>query len=201
MTAAEYIIHKLMRGLIILMYRVSSRYLDRIPKEGGAVIICNHVSFFDAILLASIFDRPIRFVMDHQIFQWPILNFIFKTMKAIPIAPRKENKEIHDNSFIEIENHLINGELVCIFPEGMITRTGDINKFKPGVLQILRNTPVPVIPVSISGLWRSIFSRRSNTPIRFRARIDVNIGEIIPPEDVTLKLLETVVGDLRGDRK
>ena len=202
----ERIVYAFIRILIKIMYRVDSSNLDRIPKHGGGIVVCNHVSYIDALLIASICKRPIRFVMDHKMFETPGLSYIFKSVKAIPIAPRKQNQEVYENSFVEIERHLKNDELVCIFPEGMLTRTGELNSFKPGVMQILRNTPVPVIPISLSGLWRSMFSYRSGKPVkkwpkRFRARIDVKIGEMIPPSNVTLELLEEIVGELRGPRK
>ncbi|WP_122550476.1 MFS transporter [Pseudomonas viridiflava] len=152
-----------MRFLIWLlghsMYRVEHRNLNLIPDEGAALLVCNHVSFVDALLIAGSVRRPIRFVMYYKIYQLPVLNFIFRTAGTIPIAGRNEDMEIYEQSFKRIAQYLAEGELVCIFPEGKLTTDGEISGFKSGMTRILQETSVPVIPMALQGLWGSFFSR------------------------------------------
>jgi 1-acyl-sn-glycerol-3-phosphate acyltransferase len=101
------------------------------------VIVCNHVSFVDALVVMAACKRPIRFVMDHQIFRWPVLNFVFRTSKAIPIASAKEDPAMMEKAFEEVRQALDAGDLVGIFPEGKITADGEINPFRPGITRIL----------------------------------------------------------------
>ena len=141
------------------MYRVEHRDLEQIPEEGPALLVCNHVSFVDALLIAGSVRRPIRFVMYYKIFNLPVLNFIFRTAGAIPIAGIKEDKAVFDKAFERIARYLNEGELVCIFPEGKLTTDGEISGFKSGMTRILQETSVPVIPMALQGLWGSFFSR------------------------------------------
>ncbi len=120
------------------MYRVEHRNLDRIPDEGAALLVCNHVSFVDALLIAGAVRRPIRFVMYYKIYQLPVLNFIFRTAGTIPIAGRNEDMDIYEKSFKRIAQYLAEGELVCIFPEGKLTTDGEINGFKNGMSRIIQ---------------------------------------------------------------
>ncbi|MCV4261504.1 MFS transporter [Pseudomonas capsici] len=140
------------------MYRVEHRNLDLIPEEGPALLVCNHVSFVDALLIGGAVRRPIRFVMYYKIYRLPVLNFIFRTAGTIPIAGRNEDLEIYEKAFQRIVRYLADGELVCIFPEGKLTRDGEISGFKGGMSRVLEETPVPVIPLALQGLWGSFFS-------------------------------------------
>ena len=133
------------------MYRVQHRGLQHIPDEGAALLVCNHVSFVDALLIGGAVRRPIRFVMYYKIYRLPVLNFIFRTAGTIPIAGRHEDLEIYEKAFQRINQYLKDGELVCIFPEGKLTADGEINEFKSGVTRILEETPVPVIPMALQG--------------------------------------------------
>src|SRR4029077_17177405 len=119
--------------LVHTIYRVHKEGLDRIPAKGGCVIVCNHVSFVDAIVIAACVRRPVRFVMDHRIFQIPLLNFIFRNMRAIPIAPAREDAAMKERAFEEAAKALEAGEIVGIFPEGKLTDTGELNVFRPGL--------------------------------------------------------------------
>src|SRR3990167_1324836 len=141
------------------MYRVEHRDLELIPDEGPAVLVCNHVSFVDALLIGGAVRRPIRFVMYYKIYNLPVLNFIFRTAGTIPIAGRNEDIQIYEQAFARIAQYLKDGELVCIFPEGKLTADGEMNEFRGGVTRILEETPVPVIPMALQGLWGSFFSR------------------------------------------
>src|SRR5262249_40946815 len=146
--------------LIHSVYRLDKSGLDSIPDEGPAVLVCNHVSFVDALIVAAACRRPIRFVMDHRIFRVPILNFVFRTSRCIPIAPARENAALLEAAYEEIARALRNGELVCIFPEGRITDTGELYPFRGGISRIVESTPVPVVPLALRGLWGSFFSRK-----------------------------------------
>src|SRR4029079_6784045 len=136
--------------------------LDRIPAEGPCIIVCNHVSYVDAVVIAACVRRPIRFVMDHRIFRIPVLSFIFRTMRTIPIAPAKEDAAMKDRAFEEAAKALAAGEVVGIFPEGQLTGDGELSRFRPGVQQMVATTPVPVVPMALRGLWGSFFSRSHN---------------------------------------
>jgi 1-acyl-sn-glycerol-3-phosphate acyltransferase len=202
----EFLMRFMVWMLISLLYRIRTQGLENVPDEGGAIVAPNHVSFVDALIIGGTVRRPIRFVMYHKIFRIPVLNFIFRTARAIPIAPAREDAELLKKAFIEIERALRDGELVGIFPEGGLTPDGDIQAFKPGIEKMLETTPVPVIPMAVRGLWQSMWSRRdsamgrSRLPRRFRARIELIAG---PPMDgATLKVadLEAQVRALRGDR-
>jgi 1-acyl-sn-glycerol-3-phosphate acyltransferase len=129
----EFLLRFIIWMLIHSVYRLRVRELAEIPEDGPAVIVCNHVSFVDALVIMAACKRPIRFVMDHQIFRWPVLNFVFRTSKAIPIASAKEDPAMMERAFEEVGKALDAGDLVGIFPEGKITADGNINPFRPGI--------------------------------------------------------------------
>ncbi|MCH8865492.1 MAG: MFS transporter [Proteobacteria bacterium] len=202
----EFLMRFLAWILINIVYRIRPVGLENVPVEGPAVVVCNHVSFMDPILLSGSLRRPMRFVMHYKIFQIPLLRFFFKTMQAIPIAGAKEDEQIMMDAFDKVDAELENGNIVCIFPEGGITQDGEIQRFRPGIEQIIARRPVPVIPVSLGLLWGSWFSRRQgggirNIPGRLFARVRINVGEPVPPEDVTAAKLELLVRTLRGDER
>ncbi len=197
----------LMRFLIWMLmhsaYKVNNVGLANIPEKGAAILACNHVSFVDALLVGGSCRRPVRFVMYYKIFQLPILNFIFRTAGAIPIAGRKENEAMYLSAFEKMHEVIRNEELLCIFPEGQITHDGKMNEFKPGIMQVLEKTPAPVIPIALQGLWGSLFSRKDGPamkkmPKRLFAKIGLVVGQPIAAEDVTLSGLQNSVEKLRG---
>ncbi|MCK1787928.1 MFS transporter [Pseudomonas sp. TNT11] len=183
------------------MYRVEHRNLELIPDEGAALLVCNHVSFVDALLIGGAVRRPIRFVMYYKIYRLPVLNFIFRTAGTIPIAGRNEDIQIYEKAFTRIAQYLKDGELVCIFPEGKLTADGEMNEFRGGVTRILEETPVPVIPLALQGLWGSFFSRDPNKGVfhRIWSRVVLVAGEPVAVEAATPAQLQAVVGVLRGD--
>ena len=193
-----------MRFLIWLLghtlYRVRHEGLEAIPDEGAAVLVCNHVSFVDALLIGGAVRRPIRFVMYYKIYRLPVLNFIFRTAGTVPIAGRSEDPEVFEQAFARIAEYLADGEVVCIFPEGKLTTTGEIDEFKAGVERILSANPVPVIPMALQGLWGSFFSRDPNKGLfrRFWSRITLVVGQPLPADTGRLVLQEQV-SLLRGD--
>ena len=189
------------RALVHAIYRVDARGLDRIPATGPALIVANHLSFVDAFVLGCLLDRNPRFVMDHQMFRLPILRWLFRLARAIPIASRRTEPAIFESAFRAIDDALEAGELVMIFPEGKCTRDGEMDEFKPGMEHILRQRRVPVVPVGLTGLYRgSFFSYDGGLPMRklprrFRAKVGVRVDPSLPP---TIRATEAraVVGAL-----
>jgi len=141
------------------IYRFKVSGDENIPLQGPAILVCNHVSFIDAILVMAASPRPIRFLMDHRIFKLPVLGWLFKLGKAIPIASQKEDPAAYERAFAEARAVLEDGEMLCIFPEGGITRDGSLGEFKGGIMKILQTHPVPVVPLALQNLWGSYFSR------------------------------------------
>ncbi|HEY0973537.1 MAG TPA: MFS transporter [Solimonas sp.] len=201
----EFLMRFLVWVLINTLYRIRKTGLEHIPDEGPAVIVCNHVSFVDALILGGNIRRPVRFVMYYKIFKIPVLNFIFRTARAIPIAGAKEDPALMEKAFAEVEAALKNGDLIGIFPEGGLTPDGEIQKFRPGIERIIAATPAPVIPMALRGLWGSIFSRRDNwvkrarLPRRFWSRVEMVAGPAVPAAHVSAADLEQRVRALRGD--
>ncbi|WP_426124458.1 MFS transporter [Pseudomonas sp. PSPC2-3] len=182
------------------MYRVEHHNLELIPDEGAALLVCNHVSFVDALLIGGAVRRPIRFVMYYKIYHLPVLNFIFRTAGTIPIAGRNEDIQIYEKAFTRIAQYLKDGELVCIFPEGKLTSDGEMNEFRGGVTRILEETPVPVIPLALQGLWGSFFSRDPNKGFfhRIWSRVTLVVGQPVTAQAATPSHLQGLVGELRG---
>jgi 1-acyl-sn-glycerol-3-phosphate acyltransferase len=202
----EFLMRFMVWMLISHLYRIRTRGLENVPDEGGAIVAPNHVSFVDALIIGGTVRRPIRFVMYHKIFRIPVLNFIFRTARAIPIAPAREDADLLQKAFVDIERALRDGELIGIFPEGGLTPDGEIQAFKAGIEKMLETTPVPVVPMAVRGLWLSMWSRRdsklgrSRLPRRFRAHIELIAGPPMPGPAVTAAELEARVRALRGDR-
>ena len=201
----EFLMRLLMWLLVNTLYRIDRTDLEKIPHEGPAILVCNHVSFVDALVLGGCVRRPIRFVMYYKIFHLPLLSFVFKTANTIPIAGAREDQEMMDNAFDQISEALQNGELVCIFPEGKITEDGELNIFRPGVMRALERDPVPVIPLALRGLWGSFFSRAHGNamtrlfPRGILSRLELVAGDPVSAETVTPELLQAKVEELRGD--
>ncbi|MFZ6710371.1 MFS transporter [Undibacterium sp. TC9W] len=193
--------------LIHTIYKVKTINTERLPDEGAGILVCNHVSYMDAIVIMASSPRPVRFVMDHRIFKIPFLSWVFRTAKAIPIAPAKEDPWLMEKSFIDVAQALHEGDLVCIFPEGKLTATGELNEFKGGIMKILERSPVPVYPLALRGLWGSVFSRdKSNSFGRaFRqgpfSKLELVVGEVMQPQEVTPQALQEKVSELRGEWK
>lgn len=185
------------------MYRVEHKGLEAIPDEGAAVLVCNHVSFVDALLIGGAVRRPVRFVMYYKIYNLPVLNFIFRTAGTVPIAGRSEDLLIYDAAFKKIAEYLRNGEVVCIFPEGKLTTDGELNEFKNGIERIVEANPVPVIPMALQGLWGSFFSRDPHKGLfkRLWSRITLVAGTPVAPELVKRELLQAQVAELRGEQR
>lgn len=190
--------------LVHAVYRVSREGLENIPDDGPCIIVCNHVSYVDAVVIAACVRRPIRFIMDHRIFRVPVLSFIFRAMHTIPIASARDDPRRKARAFAEAAAALADGEIVGIFPEGRLTRTGELNTFRPGVSQIVAATPVPVVPMALRGLWGSVFSRSRHRAAIGRtgglfSRISLAAAPPVRAEDATPEVLFGQVLALRGD--
>ncbi|MFM2582511.1 MFS transporter [Vibrio campbellii] len=183
------------------LYRVSVTGRQHIPEQGAALIVANHVSYADALILMGTSTRPVRFVMDKSISELPVLKHVFRHAGVIPICSPRKCAETYKRAFEQIEQALNNDEVVCIFPEGRLTSNGELGEFRPGVEKILKRTPVPVIPMALKGLWGSFFSHKNGhaltkRPTRFWSRIEVNIGELLQPTMLDRHLLQKEVQDL-----
>ena len=202
----EFLMRFLSWLLVRTLYRLRLHGIEKnVPDEGPALIVCNHVSYMDALILAATIPRPVRFVMYYRIFNIPVMSWIFRTAKAIPIAGAKEDPELMRRAFEEIDAALSAGEIVGIFPEGALTKDGEIAAFKSGVEKILERRPVPVVPMALKGMWASMWSRRDTrlgrmrVPRRFRAHVEVMAGEPMDGATATADVLEARVRALRGD--
>lgn len=182
-----------------LIYRVRVVGDEHIPHDGPAVLVCNHVTFVDWLILAAAIKRPIRFVMHSSFLSLPLIGFLFRDAKVIPIAGKKEDPAMMEKAFEKISEELREGELVCIFPEGQLTYDGELSPFKPGIERIVQETPVPVIPMVLKGLWGSFFSRKYNgkgmsePSIILKtiwSKVELEVFEAIPAKDVKAAALE-----------
>jgi 1-acyl-sn-glycerol-3-phosphate acyltransferase len=203
----EFLIRFIAWLLIHTIHRVQTVDAARIPVQGAAVLVCNHVSYVDAIVILAASPRPIRFVMDHRIFKLPVLSWLFRSAGAIPIAPASEDTVVTEKAYAAIEAALMNDELVCIFPEGKLTVTGELNVFRGGIMKILQRSPVPVIPMALCGLWGSLFSQAPSNPFDrvfqrgLRSTLRLVIGAPLSSTVVTPELLREQVQALRGNAR
>ena len=207
----EFLMRFLSWVLVRTLYRLRVQGVEaNVPDEGAALIVCNHVSYMDALILSASIPRPVRFVMYYRIFEIPVMKWIFRTAKAIPIAGAREDRALMERAFAEIDAALAAGELVGIFPEGALTKDGDIARFKSGVERVLAHAnesgrPVPVVPMALRGMWASMWSRRHSrvgrmrVPRRFRAHVEVVAGAAVDGNSTDADLLEVRVRALRGD--
>jgi len=191
-----------------LVYRFKVDGDEHIPVEGAAVLVCNHVSFVDAVLLMAASPRPIYFVMDHRIFQVPVLGWLFRLAKAIPIASQKADPAVYAAAFERAAQVLRAGDLLAIFPEGAITDDGELKEFKGGIMKVLERARAdgvqpPVIPMALTHLWGSFFSRveRGQAMVRpFRRglfnRVGLNVGAPVPAAQAQPELLHGRVAAL-----
>jgi 1-acyl-sn-glycerol-3-phosphate acyltransferase len=199
----EYLLRFFAWVMSHIVYRFKVRGDKNIPTAGAAILVCNHVSFVDAVLLMAASPRPIHFVMDHRIFQVPVLGWIFRLARAIPIAPRSEDPRAYDAAFDAAAAVLREGDLLAIFPEGGITRDGQLQEFKGGIMKILEREPAPVIPMALTNLWGSFFSRIERggamvRPLRRGVfnRVGLNVGEPVAAGQVAPETLRARVAQL-----
>ncbi|THB78264.1 MAG: MFS transporter, partial [Desulfobacteraceae bacterium] len=191
-------------GIGRFMYRTRHQGLSQVPATGPCILVSNHVSLVDWLLITGACRRPIRFVIYEPIYRLPVLNLIFKSAKAIPIHSRQKNPHVYHQAFKQMQKVLENGEVLCIFPEGKLTCDGEIDVFKKGIEKLMKTHPVPVVPMAIRGMWGSFFSHRNgralrSMPRRFWSRVELIIGAPMVPEcfDIT-RLRQEVMGLRQG---
>lgn len=201
MLVPEYFLRFLSWLLSNLIYRFKVSNAEAIPQQGPVVLTCNHVSFVDAVLLMAASPRPIYFLMDHRIFKTPVLGWVFKLAKAIPIASQRDDADAYEQAFEQAAQVLKNGDVLAIFPEGAITRDGELGAFKPGLLKILASAKqaglsVPVIPMALTNLWGSYFSRIEGVAMKKPLRrglwnkVGLRVGEPIAGDQVRMDQLK-----------
>ena len=201
----EFLMRFLSWMLVKSLYRLRVHGIEHIPEQGPALLVCNHVSYMDALIIGGAVPRPARFVMHHAIYRTPVLHWLFRTAKAIPIASAKADPALLERAFAAVDAALAEGEIVCLFPEGKLTLDGEIGAFRAGVERILAARPVPVLPIALRGMWTSMWSqrdsrlRRMRVPRRLRAHVELIIGAPIPATQASAELLEATVRELRGD--
>ena len=208
----EYLLRFVAWMLTHFVYRFKVQGEHHIPTQGAAILTCNHVSYVDAVLLMAASPRPIRFIMDHRIFKVPVLGWLFKLAKAVPVAPRSEDPVAYEAAFAAAAQVLREGDLLAIFPEGGITRGGTLQEFKGGIMKILERAQadgvnVPVIPMALTNLWGSYFSRieqvKGNAVAMARPfrrgvfnRVGLNVGSPLAANEVQPAVLQARVAGL-----
>lgn len=203
----EFLLRFVVWMLVHTVYRLRVTGAENIPESGPVVLIANHVSFVDALIIMAACRRPVRFVMDHKVFRWPLMSFVFRTSGAIPIASAKDDAALTERALDEISRALAAGEVVGLFPEGQVTASGDMNPFRPGIKRIVERNPAPVVPMGLGGLWGSFFSRKGGPamtrPLRrgMFNRVELNIGVPIAPAAVSPEALREAVNALLAARR
>ena len=178
------------------IYRVKVLGRDNFPDKTGALLVCNHMSFVDVLLLIASTDRPIRFLMYKGIYDNKLIKPFAKAMKAIPISSEQRPREMI-RSLRTASDALRDDEIVCIFAEGQITRTGQLLPFRRGLERIMKGVDVPIIPVNLDGVWGSIFSFAQGRflwkiPRRIPYPVTVSFGKPMPPSSTALEVRRAV---------
>jgi len=199
----EFIMRLIAWLLVSLVYRVKYKGLEKIPTEGPVVLVCNHIAFVDPAIVMGRVRRPTKFVMHHKIYNKFGIKLLFKAAKTIPIASAKVDPEMTEAAFASVREALADGDVVCIFPEGRLTPDGQIGQFKKGIERIIAETPVPVVPMALNNLWGSLFSRYApqvikRRPRKFLAKVELIVGDPVPPEQVTADYLRELVIELKA---
>jgi 1-acyl-sn-glycerol-3-phosphate acyltransferase len=202
----EYFLRLVSWLLVHSVYRINKQDLDLIPKTGPALLVCNHVAFVDPAVLLAVIPRPARFVMWYGFYELPVVGRLFKWLNSIPIGNSRNRPELVPEAFEKIAEALEHGELVVVFPEGGITHNGEMNKFQPGIDEILRRTPVPVVPLAIRGMWGTWWSRKKGRamkglPTSYMKRLTVVAGPPVSANKASRLVMQKKVLALRGDEK
>jgi 1-acyl-sn-glycerol-3-phosphate acyltransferase len=186
-------------------YRLKVIGEDKIPHDGGLILAANHPSFVDWLIVMAAVRRPVHFVMWYTYFEKPLVKSLFKAAGVIPISSARLRPQILVEAFDSIKKYLDAGEVVCIFPEGRVTKTGELNTFRNGIEKMVAESPVPVYPMGLRGLWGSRFSRYKGGLLNraerrpLRSPIEVVVGDPIPADQVKAEELQLVVARLCGD--
>jgi len=189
------------RELICLMYNIRFIGFSKIPATGGILIISNHLSYVDGLIINALCKRKVRYIIDKDIYQKPLINYFMRLNRAIPIAANRTDVAA---ALDMISEGLRQGDAICIFPEGQLTNNGYMSHFRPGIEWIINRDPVPIYPIALHGLWGSIFSRRYKKFLQrllhciFRRNVTAICGDPIIPADATLDGLQLAVLKLRN---
>jgi len=191
-------------ALVHLLYRPRFRGRHHIPAHGPAIVVCNHVSFMDALVVGGASPRPMRFLMDKPIYESPWLNWLFRLVGAIPVDADRRDPGSVRHALVEVSRALRQGEVVMVFPEGRLSPDGEVHAFRRGLELILARDAVPVIPAGLAGLWGSWTSHHggkalSGPPRRFRARVALFFGEPVPAGEANRHSVEVRVRALKAE--
>ncbi len=183
------------------VYRLEARGLEEIPREGPMLLACNHVSFADWLVIAATVKRPVRFVMWHAYARIPLIRYLMRDARVIPIGSSRQAPELVERAFREVAEALAQGDLVCLFPEGRITTDGHLGRFRPGIGRMACDSGAPVLPLALRGFWGSLFSRQPGRLRRrlcrpLRSRVELVAGRPIPAEEVTAERVQAEVARL-----
>jgi acyl-[acyl-carrier-protein]-phospholipid O-acyltransferase/long-chain-fatty-acid--[acyl-carrier-protein] ligase len=178
------------------MYRIRIEGRDNIPEKGGALLVCNHLSFIDAVLLSASTDRPVRFIMLKDFYDHPLIHPFARVMQAIPISSKLRPRDLI-HSLRQASDAIRQGDVVCIFAEGQITRIGQLLPFRRGLERIMKGVEAPIVPVNLDGVWGSIFSFDRGRflwkrPRRFAHPVTVSYGLPLPPATPAFEVRQAV---------
>lgn len=188
------------KWLIRLFYKVEYRGFEKISPHSPIILIANHVSYIDGLLIQAGVDRPVRFIIDDYIYRLPVIYYFMRYNRAIPILAKKHHVEA---ALDTISQGLEYRDAICLFPEGRLTATGNLGRFKPGIEWIIERDPVLVYPIAISGVWGSIFSRKYVKsrwrwlPRKIRRKVVLICGDPIHPADIQVNHLQRVILSLK----
>ena len=193
----QHLLSFLVLSLFKVFYGVRGMNAERIPPEGGVLLTSNHVSYMDAFILSAASPRKIRFLIFDGYFKHPLIGQFVRFFDTVPISKTRA-KEALEVAAEALEQ----GHLVCIFPEGQLTRSGGMNEFKRGFEMIAKKASCPVLPTAMDGLWGSIFSFERGRfiykiPYTIRYGLTVNFGKLIPPEQLKAGSVRAAVSALR----
>ncbi|HEU4537654.1 MAG TPA: lysophospholipid acyltransferase family protein, partial [Polyangiaceae bacterium] len=195
-----------MRAVVALVLRVFLRLRvrgeGRLPAQGPALVVCNHVSYLDALVLASACPYPLRFVYWHKLARVPLLGALLRLVGGIAIAAEHEDAALYRGALDAIDAALAAGEVVAIFPEGKLTRDGEVGAFRRGVEIVLARRPVPVVPAALRGLYGGLFSRAPKKRLPLPGRpVEVVVAPAREPHGLSAAALRERVCALRGDAR
>jgi len=207
LSTAEFAVRLGLLLIVRTLYKVRARGLEHVPSQGGALIVVNHVSFVDALLIGAALTRPVRFMMYRDFFRIPVVGWFARRMGAIPVSATDDRRS-KVKAIADAAERARAGDLVCIFAEGSITRTGVMLPFARGLERIARKAGVPILPVGLDRLWGSIFSFEGarvfwKRPQRIPYPVDVSIGEPMPADTPAWRVrnrIQELIAERRSTR-